>query len=386
MSNNRGMRLLVVSDMPHYLKDGKVAGWGPTVEEINHLSRIFDNIVHIGPLHKIPAPESSLPYTSDNIKLVAIPPAGGSGIVAKLSILKAIPCWVRTILKELKECDMVHIRCPANISLIAILLLVFLKYPKKRWVKYAGNWSQRNVPLFYYLQRVLLHHNLHRGVVTINGKWKEQKAHEISFLNPSMNAEEIDSLKKVIENKALKPPIRILFIGRLEEAKGPQHVIEACGILIKKGYDIFLDLAGDGKDRKGLESMAEKLEIMDNVHFCGWLPHPEVKVRLSESHFLILPSASEGWPKVLSEAFACGAYCIASRISSIEQILIGGKLGKILNDNSGRGIAEIIEELLSDPVNWKKVIEEAHKASREFTYEEYIKRVKDEVIVQAGLE
>ena len=68
------MRLVIVSHTSHYQKEGRIVAWGPTVREINYLTEIFDEIVHIAPLHRDDAPETSLPYEEGRIKFHPVSP------------------------------------------------------------------------------------------------------------------------------------------------------------------------------------------------------------------------------------------------------------------------------------------------------------------------
>lgn len=375
------MKLLIISHTSHYLQENRYFGWGPTVKEISQIAKLFDSVIHIAFLNKDnQIPKSFLPYTADNIEIITVPEVGGKGIRAKFAILISIPLWIKIIAREIRRCDVVHVRAPASISLIAIFLLIFLKYPNKRWIKYAGNWEEKKLPLSYFLQRYILHHNLHRGIVTINGNWQDQKKHELSFLNPCITIKEIIDLKGQVERKTISQPIKILFAGSLDEFKRAQYVINAVDILIKKGYSISFTIIGDGSYKVNLLNLVKKLGIMNNVIFCGWLSHNEVKEHMLDSHFLALPSASEGWPKVLSEAMACGALCIAGDISSIPQILLDRKLGYILKTIRAEEIAIILEELINNPLIWKNTILNAFQKAEDFTYENYLERIREEII------
>jgi hypothetical protein len=109
------VRLLIVSDTAHHLDaDGRVVGWGPTVREIDHLAKLFGEIVHVAPLHDGPPPATALRYDSGRVRLRPIRPAGGAGIVAKAGILRQAPSWIAAISSELRHADAVHIRCPAT--------------------------------------------------------------------------------------------------------------------------------------------------------------------------------------------------------------------------------------------------------------------------------
>ena len=36
------MKLLIISHTRHYIEDGQILGWGPTLNEINHLLDVFE--------------------------------------------------------------------------------------------------------------------------------------------------------------------------------------------------------------------------------------------------------------------------------------------------------------------------------------------------------
>lgn len=373
------MKLLMISQTAYYIEKGQVFALGSVAEETDYLARVFTEVSAVGFLYKKEKTKARyfLPVKSNNFKLIGVLSAGGDKLLDKVYMLLVIPYWAAVILRELKRCDLVHIRCPANISLIAVLLLAFLRHPKLRWVKYAGAWDKPKVPLFYALQRWLLHKNIHRGVVTINGRWRNQASHEISFFNPSITQEDIIKSASAVEEKRITYPLQILFVGRLEKEKGPGHVIEAAAVLIKKGVLLRVVLIGEGRQRKELEALAEGLGIKGSVDFKGSLEHPQVKQYMLNSHFLVLPSVSEGWPKVLSEAFAFGAFCIASNISAIPQILVDNQYGRVLNEISGSNIAGIIDEVIKTPDNWKRIINQARGRAGDFTYENYIEKVNE---------
>jgi hypothetical protein len=95
------MKLLIISNMPHYQGEGRILGWGPTVQEINHLAQIFSEIRHIACLHREAAPASALPYASERISFIPVPPAGGPTLRHKLDILRLYPTYLRAIWREL---------------------------------------------------------------------------------------------------------------------------------------------------------------------------------------------------------------------------------------------------------------------------------------------
>ena len=158
--------------MSHYLQDEQNVGWGPTVEEINHLATLFEEVHHIGCLHSDPAPDSALPYSSDKIKFIPVPPAGGNKLVDKFKILKVTPLYIKTIWEALNTADVVHLRCPANVPLIALLILMLRRKPGFRWaVLEASLLVQRRKKLFCHPGSGLRPH----GPFQATEGWKTQE-------------------------------------------------------------------------------------------------------------------------------------------------------------------------------------------------------------------
>jgi len=373
------MKLLIVSNMAHYSQDRTIVGWGPTVQEIDALGQLFVSITHIGCLHPEPAPSSALPYQAPNIRFSPLPPAGGHTLGAKLDILRKTPRYIRTILRELPRADAVQVRCPANISMIAIILLALVRRPRYRWVKYAGNWRPNGRESWSYtLQRWWLNKGLHRGVVTVNGRWPGQPGHVYSFLNPSLTREDIERGRRAAEDKALNSPLQLLFVGRIEEAKGAGRVLQIAAGLQERGLDFHLHMLGDGPERPEFERMAKEFEIAERVSFHGWVPKTALPAFYSRGHFIIFPSdASEGWPKVLSEAMAYGVVPIASNVSSIPQILADAGAGIALPPHDVQAYVRAVLDFVNHPDHWWSASRAGLKAAERFTYSAYLQAVRD---------
>lgn len=267
------MRLVIVSLMPHHLRDGVVVGWGPTVRELDHLATRFDTVRHVATLYDEPAPDSALPYAAPNLELIPVRPSGAPGFRGKLDALRAIPHYLRAILRELPAADMVHVRAPASIALLAMVLLSARRTPKPRWFKYAGNWRPegRESPS-YTLQRWWLSRPFHRGVVTVNGEWPDQPPWVRAFFNPSLDDIDLERGRHIAAGKRLAGSIQLLYVGRIEVPKGAGRALEVLARLRARGVDARLELVGDGPERPRLEQRAIDLQLGDRVRFRGWQP------------------------------------------------------------------------------------------------------------------
>lgn len=309
-------KLLIISHTEHYVNaEQEIVGWGSTVNEVNFLADFWEEVTHIGCLYDTNAPKSALPYTKNNIRFVSIPPFGGKSVASKLEIILKIPKIISTVFKHQKNATEVQLRLPTSMGLYLLpLFSIFLSKKYTFWVKYAGDWSQVNPPLSYKIQRWWLKNNLANCKVTINGFWDNQPENCLSFENPCLTDGDIHKGKEIIKTKKFTGSFTLSFVGRLDEAKGVDVILEALkNIVLEKISKIHF--IGDGEKRTHFEKEASFLK--DKVIFHGVLGSEQVHQLLHESHFLLLPSKSEGFPKVIAEAACYGTIPIVSNVGSI---------------------------------------------------------------------
>ena len=373
------MKLVIISHTEHYkTKSGRVVGWGPTVNEINHLTEIFESITHISMLQNKEAPASVLSYTSDKIKFIPLPPLGGNSIESKLKILINAPKVISIVTKELKKADVFQLRTPTGIGVFLIPYLTLFSN-KEGWYKYAGNWNQENPPLGYRLQRWMLKkQNRH---VTINGKWDNQPKQCITFENPCLTVENFKEGETIINKKQYQAPFSFCFVGRLEKAKGVERIIEAFSKLSseEKKQIAQIDFVGDGKEAEGFKNLASKSGVLMNFH--GFLSRVKVFELYKNTHFFLLPStASEGFPKVIAEAMNFGCIPIVSNVSSIGQY-ITNENGYIITPTTSDKLTEIIRAiLLEKEIQLNLKAAKGCEVSKSFTFENYNHRILTEII------
>ncbi len=352
-------------------------GWGATVREISALASLFDEVVHVACLHPGTPPASALAYGSPVVRLEPVPPAGGSRWLDKLGILVRMPAYLRATVRHLPNVDAVHVRAPANISLLAMVLLAFLRKPQKRWIKYAGNWRPQGAePWSYCFQRWWLRHNFARAQVTVNGRRPDDPPHVYAFPNPCLTAVEYIQAKKVAAVKELEPPITLLFAGALTLKKGAEIAVETLAQLRAGGVEARLVVAGDGPQRAELDSQVQALGLESEVELLGFVPHPRMGEHYGRAHFVVLPSQSEGWPKVLGEGMAYGAVPLASAVSSIPQVLEEASCGRAITSFEPHAYAAAIREYVVDPVCWRREVRAGSAYAERFTYEAHVERVR----------
>ena len=372
--------LTIISHTEHYKKpDGSIVGLGSTVTEINHLVEVFDTIIHVAMLHEVSAPPSALPYTSSKIKFVALPAVGGINTKDKLAIIFRAPKIVSIIKKAIQQTDYFQFRAPTGIGVFVIPYLMFFTN-KNGWFKYAGNWKQEHAPIAYSFQRWLL--KKQKRKVTINGTWIDQPKQCVTFENPCLTATEVKEGQIIISNKELdNKTVQFCFVGRLEEEKGVGLLIEAFKQLTEVEKMCIRDVAivGDGKAKQKYIDSTKATNLPFTFH--GFLSRNDVHNIYKESHAILLPSASEGFPKVIAEAMNYGCLPIVSNVSSISHYVQSDYNGFLLDAISVDCIVTSIRKVLElKPFQFSKMIQTQSTTQNKFTYSYYNNRVKNELI------
>lgn len=365
-------RIVVVSHTEHFrTPEGETLAFGPTTRELDHLATLASQLVHVAPLHTGPPPGMALPITAANVRHVPVPTAGGPRRVDRILALRVVPRWLRTIDREVRSADLVHVRAPAGIAAMAFFVLLVRRRPGPRWVKYAGNWAPDGPdPVTYRFQRWWLRAGLARATVTVNGRWPDQPRFVRTFDNPTLTAAELEAGRDAAEGTTPGPPHRIVFAGRLEREKGAHVAVETVRALRARGIDVELDLLGDGPLRGWVEDQI----VADGsgaIRLHGWVRRRELEGHLARGHVFLLPTtAAEGFPKVLGEALAFGCVPVTSVVSSIGQVL-GATGGAVLvaDDDWIAGVERALED------RHRLVLEGLDGAGR-FSYAAYLDAVR----------
>lgn len=123
------------------------------------------------------------------------------------------------------------------------------------------------------------------------------------------------------------PPYRVLCPARLVDKKGHDVMLEAAARLVTEGFDLAVDLAGDGPRRRDLEALVDRLGIAARVRFLGMVPAAAVQERMRAAHAVALASRiaadgdRDGLPVALIEAAATGVPVVTTAVSGIPELI-----------------------------------------------------------------
>jgi glycosyltransferase involved in cell wall biosynthesis len=145
--------------------------------------------------------------------------------------------------------------------------------------------------------------------------------------------------------------------------------------LYQHGKKVQLNLYGDGILRPTLETYIKQNSLQDIVFLRGNQSKETVLKGYQNSHFLILPSKSEGWPKVVAEAMFWGCVPIASPVSCVSYMMGNGSRGVILQEELNQDVDQI-EAVISKQEVYQKMASEGQTWSRQFTTDKFEAEIK----------
>ncbi len=149
------------------------------------------------------------------------------------------------------------------------------------------------------------------------------------------------------ENASLTKPNLILFLGRMEAAKGIFDLLQAVAALRSAVPDVRLACAGDG-DRLAVARFAERLGIADAVKFTGWVGPSGKRALLENAAVFALPSYEEALPMSLLEAMGAGVPPVVSPVGGIPEAVVDGVSGFLVAPGDVASLERLLRKLLLD--------------------------------------
>ena len=162
-----------------------------------------------------------------------------------------------------------------------------------------------------------------------------------------INAVPVDEIRKKSEEKIpdFKDRPAFVSVGRLHSRKGFHKLMDAHHRLLKEGFGHSVVIIGHGEELPNLLIQQKKLGVAETFIFAGnkMNPYPYIK----NADFFILPSESEAWPLVISEALILQKPIIATRVGDVELMIEDDKTGHLIRYETSE-IYEAMKKFLTD--------------------------------------
>ena len=176
----------------------------------------------------------------------------------------------------------------------------------------------------------------------------------------------------------------ILFMGRLVNEKGVQHLIAAMPKILAGYHDAKLVIAGKGGMLDELRAEANALGLGNKVYFAGYLGGKDVEKMYKAADISVFPSTYEPFGIVALEGMLAERPIVVSDAGGLGEIVEHRETGMKSYCGNANSIADSILELLYNPelyanivkkakakvknnYNWAKIAQDTH-----FTYQKAI--------------
>ncbi len=384
------MKFVIITHVQHIKNDSHYFGYAPYIREMNIWLQYVDEVIVVAPLVNKELNPIHEKYCHSKLRFLTVSEFNITSVANFFKALFKLPKVFSTVYLAMSQADHIHLRCPGNMGLIgALVQMLFPNKPKT--AKYAGNWDPRaKQPITYKLQRWILSNTfLTKNMqVLVYGDWDNQTKNIKPFFTATYSESEVRGTKYGVrsedeemgrrgdeESRSFRDGVKFLFVGTLSRGKQPLYAIQLVQELYEKGKKVTLELYGEGVLRKDLEYYIAQNNLETIVSLKGNQSKEAVLKAYQTSHFLILPSKSEGWPKVVAEAMFWGCVPIVSKVSCVPYMLDYGERGILLQENLDTDVSQINSLLLND-VSYQKMTHEGEDWSRQFTMDKFEAEIK----------
>lgn len=179
---------------------------------------------------------------------------------------------------------------------------------------------------------------------------------------------------------AISKPCKVLYCGRLHYPKGLRELFQALSILKHQGISCNLDLASPLEEpvHSQLNEMARQLDIRDAITWKGFIPFgPDLFNLYQAADMFVLPSYTEGFPRVVWEAGANCCPVITTFVGGIPAVLQNEIHALLIPPRNPEAIADAIKHLIFDNELRTKLITNLFGLVQGYTIEASVKAMVD---------
>ena len=145
-------------------------------------------------------------------------------------------------------------------------------------------------------------------------------------------------------------PLKVLFLARLEPEKGVLETLQAADLLLQRGVDVSLTIAGDGPAMDQVRRyLAEHSGLERRVEIAGYVRGDAKRALYASHHVYCFPSEyKEGMPNSVLEAMAVGMPIVTCPVGGLADFFEDGRMGHLVPRRDAALVADKLELLARD--------------------------------------
>lgn len=158
---------------------------------------------------------------------------------------------------------------------------------------------------------------------------------------------------KIFFDKKIPRKKQIISVGNIRWQKGYEYLMDAANLFLTQYDDYELVVIGQGS-QESVDILKQRLtkSLRARVKFVGVKTQKEVNHMMNSSKLLVLPSVSEGLPKVLIESQAAGLPIVATDVGDCAEIVLNS--GIIVECEDAIAISDAICSMIENAYEYKK--------------------------------
>lgn len=165
----------------------------------------------------------------------------------------------------------------------------------------------------------------------------------------------------------------VLFVGRIQAAKGVDVAVAAFELLRGRIPDVQLVVVGGPSGAGGateMERMRKRASAHDGaVTFVDPIPHFALADHYRAADALIVPSRTESFGLVAAEAQACGLPVVAARVGGLGHAVVDGESGALIDGWDPALYRDVLYQILVDGEYRERLRKGALEWSERFSWE-----------------
>lgn len=174
----------------------------------------------------------------------------------------------------------------------------------------------------------------------------------------------------------------VLYVGRLRPVKGVEYGIRAFAMALSQNLDLHMVLAGEGEQREELQALVKSLGISERVSFLG--VRNDLPDLLSAADSVLMPSLTEGFPRVAVEAMAASKPVIATEVGGVPEAITHGESGILVQAKDIEGMSAALVDLVRNAELQSRLSTAARNhVEQSYSVEKYVARL-DEIYSRLG--
>ena len=153
--------------------------------------------------------------------------------------------------------------------------------------------------------------------------------------------------EKLKQELGLRPDaLWLIAIGRMEQLKHFDELLEVAASLREKHCNFQLILIGGGAEESYLKQLSQQLRLEDYVRITGEIPN--ANRWLKGFDIFCMPSVSEGLPNVVMEAAAAGLPIVTWQLPFYEELLTPDDTALMASPGDRAGFEQAVLKLIND--------------------------------------